>query len=385
MKKTSFEFCVLVSCLVLLSLTLELPTAVYANSKTSEPDAADLMVRKKEAMQHFQLAKSFHVRELYEAAIREYQKALELNPDWEEAKADLAWARKDLELKQRLSESQRTSLPDVVRSAQEYYERGCRLEAANDLVEAAQAYKKALQILNDYPEAKAALARVQNQARDSLVVDAHTFRKRRMAEEMNGWQSERKTSSKELKDVYSRAAPPAPGPSTHVAPAPASNPGGRISQAIQTHFLAGSQALDQGDWNTAIREFELVLEFMPNHKKAAYKLEIAKDRRAGQMKAAEQRAAAAEDPIEKVKAVRDLSSMDPENAKNRQAWEKMKKENPQLGEELYHKGVAAYATGKYQEALQNWQLVLDLNPGHKKALDSIKKVREKILLISDQK
>ena len=74
-----------------------------------------------------------------------------------------------------------------------------------------------------------------------------------------------------------------------------------------------------------------------------------------------------------------------ENRQTQENWNKARQENSAMVEKLYHQGVEFYAQGQYQKALQNWELVLDMNPQHKKSQESIKAVREKLLLISNQK
>jgi tetratricopeptide (TPR) repeat protein len=343
------------------------------------------MIKKRAAMQHFQLGKDLYLRQLYQGAIREYHKALALCPEWQEARQALVWARRDFKLSQQLESKRRVSLPQVVNSAQQYFQRGQRLERENNLVEAALAYKSALQILSNYPEAQQALARVQSKAQTSLFMNGKDYRDKRLAEsaEMDRLQARRlKNSTAPISHsamVQTKTASPA-------APAQATGETS-ISQAVQNHFLNGNQALDNGEWSVAIQEFELVLEFVPDHKKAAYKLAIAKGKQADELRMAQQRAQEAEssgDKIRQIKAMRDLAAIAPSDPKLAQAWEQTRKQNQDQVEQLYRKGVEFYAAGNYEEALQNWELVLDLNPEHKKSLESIKKVREKLLLISSE-
>jgi tetratricopeptide (TPR) repeat protein len=350
---------------------------------------ASALLNKNEAMQHFQRGKNLLQRKLYQGAIVEFQKALELNPDWQDAKMALIWAKRDWKLSQQVEAKPNVSLPEMVQKAQTFYERGKRLEAENNLVESALAYKDALNALNDYPEARTALARVQAKAQTHLsaVKGKNVLEPvRPKTQDVSSMLEPIPTKSRLPKAIIrSRAIKPGKHATT-LAPAPA--PDNKVSQAIQTHYLNGSQALDCGDYAGAIQEFELILEFVPDHKKALYKLAQAKQKRQEELNLAQRQAeeaAASGDTVGKLQALRNMAAMDPTNRQVQENWNRARQENPEMVEKLYRRGVELYAQGQYQEALKNWELVLDMNPHHKKSQESIKAVREKLLLISNQK
>jgi tetratricopeptide (TPR) repeat protein len=362
--------------------------AVFGAEIKSLPNNAETLLNKNEAMQHFQQGKTLEQRKLYQGAILQYQKALALDPDWKEAKLALIWAKRDWKLVQQTENKQNQSLPEMVQKAQTLYERGKRLEAENNLVEAAVAYKDALAGVNDYPEAKMALTRVQGKAQLHL-----SEARGKNALEPARPKSGEVTSAlmpisvkRQLPQAIVRSQPALPGNLPRTASLPAGD--NKVTQAIQAHYLAGNQALECGDYAGAIQEFQLILEFVPDHKKALYKLAQAKEKQQEELSLSKhqaEEAAASGDTVGKLKALRNLAAMDPADRQTQENWNKARQENSAMVEKLYHQGVEFYAQGQYQKALQNWELVLDMNPQHKKSQESIKAVREKLLLISNQK
>jgi tetratricopeptide (TPR) repeat protein len=173
---------------------------------------------------------------------------------------------------------------------------------------------------------------------------------------------------------------------SHKAPK-ASTAAPDVVHAIQKHMLAGTQALDHNDYQEAIREFELILEFDPEHKQAKYKLDLARKKLAEEKDEAKQRALDAKqsgDKLEEAKALRTVLVLDPTNKEAGQAFKEARAKSHDEIEELYKQGVTAYAQGRYSDAIQIWNEVLDLDPEHAKAKESIAKAREKIKLIKDQ-
>ncbi len=377
-----FDLCLggFIALCAILSVTAESPTTDIATAHSNTVVASN----KNEAMQHFQTGKNLMQRKLFQGAIQEFKQALVLDPAWKEAKMALEWAKRDWRLSQELEGQTASSLPELIKKAQVFYERGRRLEAENNLLEAALAYKDALNTVKDYPEAKTALQRVQNKAKGQIGSGEKAYLEptRPKAADVNAM-LDTKTKRRKLPRAIIRHQSPRYVRFQPTGSAPGES---KMTQALQTHYLNGCQALDSGDFSVAIQEFELVLEFVPDHKKAAYKLSQAKGRREDEIQVARQKieeATASKDTVGKLKALRNLLSMDPNNPQTVESWEKAKKENPELAEQLYRKGVELYAQEKYQSALQYWELVLDLNPHHKKSKESIKQVREKLLRISE--
>lgn len=342
------------------------------------------LINKKMAMQHFLRGKDLHTRQMYKGAIQEYRKALTLYPEWKKVQRTMAWAKNDL---RRLQLKKATNIPTLhalVTKAETLYNRGKRLEMENNFIDSAQAYKAALLVISEYPEAQQALTRLQNKARTVL---SSTLENPPSVPSV----SQIPISAKAPSSRPSRPLPEnvisqikssrSPLPQSHARPA------NSVPQAIQTHFLIGSQALNNRDYALAIQQFELILEFVPHHKKSIYKLNLAKKRLAHEIKIARRKikpAQSAQDPMKEIKAIRDLLKLAPHNKNAQALWEKAKKRNQTMVDDLFRKSVNLYVDRQYLKALDMLDLILDINPEHKKALDSISKVREKMLLMSSQ-
>ncbi|MBN1595421.1 tetratricopeptide repeat protein [candidate division FCPU426 bacterium] len=358
--------------------------------------------RQKSALAHYKKGKEFHRQQNYRAAVKEYQRALGLNPNLSQARQALNWAQRDLKRQKTTEKPGEYTLENLVADAKEHYQRGRRYEREKKPLEAVSAYKDALRLIPGYPEAKEALRRVQSQAQRSLAplpysATAASAKAPQAHEPLNlsppegtlknikprgSADTRPQTASQKNKLVQDQVT------SAYIVPSSRqqrpSEDQQAIRGAIQKHYLVGCQLLDQGDFATAIKEFELILEFEPEHREAQYKRNVAKKRQAAEVKAAQRNAELARskgDTLGALSALRDIVNIDPNNEEALEAWERTKQENKGLVDEIYRKGVNAYAKGEYNAALQAWELALDMDPKHAKAQESIKKVRQKMELI----
>jgi len=76
--------------------------------------------------------------------------------------------------------------------------------------------------------------------------------------------------------------------------------------------------------------------------------------------------------------------LDPSSPTAREAFKEARSKSRKEIGELYKQGVTAYAQGRYSDAVQIWNEVLDLDPENAKAKESIAKAREKIKLFKEQ-
>lgn len=399
------------ACLMIAGAAIALHTgfwiAAVPRAAAQDPAYEEVTAEdKKLAQRYFDLGKKYALEQNYREAIRQYERALGLYPQWTKAQQALAWAKRDLKRERRGQSADEYTLESLVREARDHYKRGRKYERNSRLLEAAAAFKDAIRLIPGYPEAKDALKRVQSQAQRSLAplpggATASSGRAPKAHEPL-----ELSSRTKEFKPPQNRTertdAPAARRESARItssrrtdtvasalktSPArttKAGKPKKNMSAAIRNHYLIGSQALDHSDYALAIKEFELILEFVPDHRDAQYKLNVAKKRQAMELKTAKRKAEMAKskgDTLATLTALRDLLNIDPDDDEALAAWEKTKQENKGIITEIYRKGVNAYAKGQYQTALQAWELVLDINPKHAKARESIQKVRQKMELI----
>ncbi len=341
------------------------------DQQPSTPSAED----EASAQEHYDQGKTLLFKQAYDDAIKEFLLALNLHPQWEKARRALSWARKDKKRQEAETSGRAGSLEEVVQKAQALFQQGQAFEQEGNPIEATVKYKAALKIIPGYPEALAALGRIQSANQAGLTITTLPA----------GADNRTKAPSGRL------GTSSAPLPLTSRIQADAKIRSRRhgntsVQDAIRKHYLAGMQAYNSGEWSAAISEFELILEFMPSYSKALFYLNQAKKKRQQeivQTKAKAKKARAQGDTVAEMKALRDMVAMDPANSDIQAAWARVKKDKRGVVEELYRRGINAYAMGRYQEALQIWDLLLDIDPHHKKAMESIKKVREKLELIKD--
>ncbi len=396
------------ACLFIVSLGILLGALpgmpVIPPASAEDPAYEDVTPEdKKLAQRYFERGKQLALEQKYREAIREYEKALALYPQWTKARQALSWAKRDLKRERRGQTSDEYTLESLVREARGNYKRGRKHERNNKLVEAAAAFKDAIRLIPGYPEAKTALKRVQSQVQRSLAPLPYGARASTGKAHKPHQPLELSSRTQEFKPPQERTeAPMARRESARVTSSRRNNTvasalkaaparglqAGQSKQtmrsAIKNHYLIGSQALDHSDYALAIKEFELILEFVPDHRDAQYKLNVAKKRQAMEIRTAKRKAEMAKskgDTMAILTALRDLLNIDPDDDEALATWEKTKQENKGIADEIYRKGVNAYAKGQYQTALQTWELVLDMNPKHAKARESIQKVRQKMELI----
>jgi tetratricopeptide (TPR) repeat protein len=336
---------------------------------------------KKNAVRAFLRGRDYYDQRQYDLAIVEFDKALAVYPDFAKARRYLSWAKRDRARLMLAGSFRASAQRDTALEANKLYQQGLELEKRGKPVDAAFSYKSALLLIPEYEEARQGLKRVQAVTRKSGPADVPAAA-----------ESQKDNTAASIIKSSAAGRKPAPEgvltnlPAHHPVKAESAETEESLSKAIQKHLLAGTQALDQGDFAQAQREFELVLEFEPENKQAQYKLSQAKAKAAEQMeetKAKAKEAQASGDRLGEVNALRDLVMLNPNDAAARQAFNEAKKKSKQQIDELYKKGVTAYAQGSYSDAIQIWNEVLDLDPEHEKAKSSIKKAREKLELTNE--
>lgn len=330
------------------------------------------------AERHYERGKLQLKEKKYDEAIAAFSQALAIYPDWESAKRALSWARKDKRRQLVAETTGLVSLHDLIIKAQDQYQQGQQLENEGRPIEAAAKYKAALRMIPGYPEALAALDRLQLATQKTLSKHELEIANQDRTQPpdiklSNPRADQRYQVTKKIKQ--SAAIPKRSRPvKQNIA----------IKEAIQNHYLAGTRAYQRQDYATAINEFELILEFMPAHTKALFYLNKAKKKLYQQVKEIEKEVEQAQNQgnrIDEIQGVHAIMNIDPSNQSARKAWERAKQDKKNLTAAFYRKGVDAYAKGDYQQAMKHWELVLGLDPEHKKTLESMKKVREKLEII----
>jgi tetratricopeptide (TPR) repeat protein len=351
------------------------PSTQTLNARLTAATPEEIQEAKEDFLRGQELYKSHQ----YDLAIEEYEKALAVYPEYIQARRALSWAKRDRARLLLAGVMRSTSARETVEESKRLYQQGLELERKGKAVDAAFSYKSALLLAPGDPELLRALKRVQQDA-NRTHTGARGPRPETPGEAANLIKSAPSGRLSAPEDVISTL------PARRPPRAETGETDESQSKAIQKHFLLGTQAFDSGDYAQAIREFELILEFDPANKQAQYKLALARTKAAEETEAARakvQDAKAKGDRLGEVNALRNLVLMNPGDAAARRAFTEAKQKSKQQIEELYKKGVIAYAQGNYNEAIQIWNEVLDLEPEHAKAKESIKRAREKLELTNE--
>jgi tetratricopeptide (TPR) repeat protein len=332
-----------------------------------------------EAKESYLRGQEFYKSRQYDPAIEEFQKALAIYPEYTQARRALSSAKRDRARLLLAGVMRSTSKRETEVESKRLYEQGLDLERKGREVDAAYVYKSALLLTPGDPDLTKALKRVQTGANRTRTTarSTHSEAPGEAASLIKSSPSGRLTASEEMISTL---------PARRTTRTETGETDESQSKAIQKHFLLGTQAFDSGDYSQAIREFELILEFDPANKQAQYKLGLSRSKATEETVAAKARAQDAKakgDRLGEVNALRSLVLMNPGDAAARKAFTEAKQKSKQQIEELYKKGVIAYAQGNYTEAIQIWNEVLDLEPEHAKAKESIKRAHEKLELANE--
>jgi len=165
----------------------------------------------------------------------------------------------------------------------------------------------------------------------------------------------------------------------------------RIEVLLHDTLAKAQQALAIGDFPAALSGFRKVLEFRPEQPDALQGLEQG---RSGMSKLLDELVSRGEEKMAAgdYEAGRSLArqalDLDPYHRRARQLSKRLddlQKSGLKPGDEesLYLQGIEFYTQGRYEDAVDAWQRVLILQPGHEKATLNIEKARRKLKQIEE--
>lgn len=167
--------------------------------------------------------------------------------------------------------------------------------------------------------------------------------------------------------------------------------GTRIEEYLEGELVAARKALAGNNFDGALAGFRRVLDVDPGNKEALAGLEsgrkqlagrLAKLVREGNRDLGDGRFQAAEATFRQVLTI-DPYQSDARSALDRINQLRLSGVNPGDEQKLYLQGIDFYTRGKYQEAMDAWQKVLALDPGHEKARMNIEKAQRKLQHIQE--
>jgi len=136
-----------------------------------------------------------------------------------------------------------------------------------------------------------------------------------------------------------------------------------VREEIREYYIQGKKYYHQQQYQQAIAEFQKVLELNPNYTKALGYIERAKKR------------------IKETKE-RELKAKEAELKARQEAEERARKEaqakKQKQAREHYLRGESLYRQKSYEQAIAEFQKVLELNPNYTKALGYIERAKKRI-------
>ena len=165
----------------------------------------------------------------------------------------------------------------------------------------------------------------------------------------------------------------------------------RIEEYVLGELVAARKALAQGNLESALAGYRRVLDVDPGNNEALSGLDRGRKQltgrladlvRAGNRALGDGRFKEAEATFRQVLAI-DPYQSDARGALERIDQLRLSGVNPGDEQKLYLQGIEFYTRGKYREAMDAWQKVLALDPGHEKARMNIEKAQRKLQHIQE--
>jgi tetratricopeptide (TPR) repeat protein len=174
----------------------------------------------------------------------------------------------------------------------------------------------------------------------------------------------------------------------------------RLAARTQSLFLQASEAYAQGHFLDALQAFRQVAVLNPDYPQlgpflaqAEAAVDKERARRLGEQKQKEiaqyfdsgvaalehERYAEAERAFQKVLGL-DAAHPQARSYLSMTQAELRRRHDPQAAQQHYEVGLVAYASGKLEEALREWNIAVRMNPGHPKALNALSKVEKELAL-----
>jgi len=254
---------------------------------------------------------------------------------------------------------------------------GRRARSAGRLTEAREHFNNALS-LQDSAEVRQELASVESASADKA---ASLLEAARQATAANHF--------KRARTLYDRLLALAPD---H---AEARREQGELEAAVDRFVVAelvkAKEALAAGSFEAALASYRKVLDIDPANPQALTALETGRKQLAGRLAALVRegnRALGDGHFSEAAATFRQALAIDPYQAEARGALKRIEQlrlsgVNPGDEQALYLQGIEFYTRGKYREAIDAWQKVLVLDPGHEKSLMNIEKAQRKLQRIEE--
>ncbi len=159
-----------------------------------------------------------------------------------------------------------------------------------------------------------------------------------------------------------------------------------LNNFIDERFRKAQHYFVQNRWNEVIDECNIVISLDGKHSAAkSLKADASQHISLNQLNETADRYYRNKDYRRAKEIFTQIIARTPNDQIAKQHLEKCEKEiNAQI-EEKFNQGLGHYSEGDYQEAIEIWGGVLNLDPNHKSTLEYIQKARERLKVLSDIK
>ncbi|MBC8180963.1 tetratricopeptide repeat protein [candidate division KSB1 bacterium] len=159
-----------------------------------------------------------------------------------------------------------------------------------------------------------------------------------------------------------------------------------LNASIEEHYNLAQNYFAQEKWNEASEECAAILSLNNKHNGAKrLQGEIAQHISLKQLNEKAEQYYLVKDYRRAYEKYSQILLRNPENNVAKEYQQICEKEIRTKIEELFNRGMVSYSEGDYQEAIKEWNKVLQLDANHKSTLEYIQKATERIEVLSDIK
>ena len=285
-------------------------------------------------------------------AEQEFKNALAFNPDHEQAKLYLKKAAREIE-------SNNQSIERYLRQARNY-------EQNKQYVKALHSYRKILEIDKSHQYAKNRLAYLDNHINKDIQ---EKFRRAKQLYDRKEYSG----SISILREILSIAPDHNPSKS-YLRRANA-----KLQNLVDQHYQRAQYYFNQKKWDIVLQECDLTLKMNRDHSgaRALQKTALANISN-DQLLAKGLNYFERGDYLTARSIFQQVLAKEPSNTSARTYLARIENELNLRIEELFNTGLEKYAEGAYEEAIQEWKKIFQIDPNHESAKKYIKNAQERI-------
>ena len=159
-----------------------------------------------------------------------------------------------------------------------------------------------------------------------------------------------------------------------------------LTDFIEEHFAKAQNYFDNQNWQKALEECNIIFSFDNKYAAAqTLKAKAMQHINLNQLKDTAMQFFRNKNYRRAKEVFSQIIARSPDDQTAKQNLRECEKElNAQI-EEKFNRGLANYSEGEYQDAIEVWTTVLNLDPNHKSTLEYIQKAKERLKILNDIK